>query len=76
MQSNLDEALRNPQQVFGRPTAVLEDDSFSTDQKRQILESWEADAIRLQDSEAEGFAGGETAHLDDVKSALDKLGSA
>jgi hypothetical protein len=73
MQSNFHEALRNPRQVYGRPDAVLEDNSLSSDQKRQILKSWEADAIRLQDSEAEGFAGGERGHLDEVKRALDSL---
>ena len=73
MQTNLQEAINNPLQVFGSPESVLRDDSLTKDQKRQVLESWEADAIRLQDSEAEGFAGGERSQLDAVMDALESL---
>ena len=67
------EALKNPKSVFPSPAAVLEENSLSKDQKREILKSWETDAIRLQASEDEGFSGGERSELDKVEKALESL---
>lgn len=66
-------ALRDPALVFAHPRDVLSEASLTGEQKRAILESWERDAIHLQESEAEGFNGGEGSRLDAVVSALEKL---
>ncbi|HKJ90202.1 MAG TPA: hypothetical protein VJ960_03655 [Oceanipulchritudo sp.] len=66
-------ALRDPALVFAHPWDVLNEASLTKDQKQAILESWESDAIHLQESEAEGFSGGEGSRLDAVVSALKKL---
>lgn len=66
-------ALRDPALVFAHPQDVLKRQSFSREEKQAVLKSWERDAIRLQESEAEGFNGGERSRLDAVLSALEEL---
>ena len=73
IQPTFKDALENPSLAFPSPEAVIDNTSFSNAQKREILESWEAEAIHLQESESEGFGGGERSQLDDVKRALDAL---
>lgn len=73
MKKDIHEALRNPSQVYRQPSAVLQDDSLSREQKIQVLESWKQEAVRLQSSEAEGMVGGERSHLDQVTEAIDSL---
>lgn len=67
------QALKNPKLIFPQPDAVLQEKSLSREEKRDILKSWEADAIRLQTSENEGFSGGEQSELDAVEEALEVL---
>ena len=73
MTNDFQKALSDPKKHFGTPSTVLEDTSLSTEQKRQILERWETDAIHLQDSETEGFGGGERSQLDEIEKALKAL---
>lgn len=73
MKLSFQEALDHPESAFSSPQAVIEDSSLSLQQKRELLERWEVDAIRLQESESEGFGGGERSRLDAVKRALDTL---
>ncbi|MFO7724750.1 MAG: hypothetical protein R6V45_04290 [Oceanipulchritudo sp.] len=75
MAIDINKALRDPALAFSHPDDVLLDSSLSREQKHEILKSWERDAIRLQESEAEGFSGGERSRLDAVVSALEKLSS-
>lgn len=67
-------AIADPSLHFSTPETVLTHPDFSTDQKREILKSWERDAIRLQESEAEGFMGGERSQLDAIERALESIG--
>jgi len=46
------------------------DPELSARQKREILINWEVEAAHLQESEAEGFDGGEASLLADIKKAL------
>jgi hypothetical protein len=71
--SRYHEALISPSEVYDDPRAVLRDETLSDSQKREILEHWEAEAVRLQESEAEGFTGGERTALADIKKALKEL---
>jgi len=73
MGTNFQEALGNPQAVYERPGDVLRDTSLNHAQKRKVLLSWEAEAIHMQESDAEGFSGGEHSHLDDIVCALERL---
>lgn len=66
-------ALRTPSEVYDSPHAVIRDDSLDDAKKREILEHWEAEAVELQESEAEGFSGGERSLLADIKKALQEL---
>lgn len=70
---DIQKALRNPSQTYPEPEAVLNDDALTLEQKKQVLQQWEQEAIRLQGSEDEGMTGGETSQLDRVKNALDSL---
>jgi hypothetical protein len=67
------EALRTPSEVYGHPDAVLQDTCLDTAQKLEILSHWEAEAIELQESESEGFGGGERSMLSDIKRAIGQL---
>lgn len=63
------DALRTPSEVYPHPGAVVRDTALSDTQKLEILRHWEAEAVQLQESEAEGFAGGEKSLLADIKKA-------
>jgi len=55
------------------PQEILNDPDLGLDEKIARLEAMEAEAIHMQESDAEGFGGGERSHLDDIKEALDQL---
>jgi hypothetical protein len=63
------DALRTPSEVYRHPGAVVRDSSLSDKQKLEILEHWEAEAVQLQESEAEGLTGGEKSLLAEIKRA-------
>ncbi|HEX6259349.1 MAG TPA: hypothetical protein VFZ51_01760 [Woeseiaceae bacterium] len=73
--SRYSEALRTPSEVYERPVAVLHDDSLDDRQKLEILTHWEAEAVQLQESEAEGMGGGERSLLSEIKRAIAELKS-
>jgi hypothetical protein len=66
-------ALRNPSEAYERPAAVLRDGTLEPGQKLEILTHWEAEAIELQESEGEGFGGGERSLLTEIKDAIADL---
>ncbi|MDJ0958349.1 MAG: hypothetical protein QNI91_15890 [Arenicellales bacterium] len=66
-------ALTNPTQVYDRPRAVVQDKSLEKSQKLKILESWAAEAIRLRESETEGFDGDEKSLLSEINNVLKAL---
>jgi hypothetical protein len=66
-------ALRTPSEVYGRPGAVLRDESLDDNQKLEVLTHWEAEAIQLQESEGEGLGGGERSLLSEIKRTLAEL---
>jgi hypothetical protein len=67
------QALRTPSAIYPHPGAVVKDPSLNERQKLEILEHWEAEAVQLQDSEAEGLDGGEKSHLGEIKRAIRDL---
>jgi len=73
--SRYQQALLTPSETYERPADVLRDDTLNRRQKLEILTHWESEAVQLQASEAEGFAGGERSLLDEIKQALDDLRS-
>lgn len=70
MQTHLDELIANPQHHFRHPADVLNEQTLSTEEKRQILESWKQDAQRLAESTSENMSGGEESDLRDVSKIL------
>jgi hypothetical protein len=66
-------ALRTPSEVYGRPMEVVRDGTLDDSQKLEILTHWEAEAVQLQESEAEGFGGGERSFLTEIKDAIADL---
>ncbi|MGC9450020.1 MAG: hypothetical protein ACP5I4_01115 [Oceanipulchritudo sp.] len=69
----MNKALSSPRNVFGHPDRVLAEQSLSPSQKREILLRWQAEAIHMQESDAEGFSGGERSLVDDIGRALARL---
>ncbi len=63
-------ALLDPKGAYGHPLRVLADRSLSVRQKRAVLKHWHTDAVRMEESEAEGFDGGEPSMLEQVTAAL------
>ncbi|MEX2125780.1 MAG: hypothetical protein WD795_17965 [Woeseia sp.] len=69
-------ALRMPSDVYARPAAVVQDETLDDSQKLEVLSHWEAEAIQLQESEGEGFDGGERSLLAEIKCAISELQAA
>lgn len=65
-----DQALLDPSPIFGTPEAVLTHPALDDRQRREILERWKLDAVRLADSANENMAGGEEPMLQRVNDAL------
>jgi len=72
---DLRKALLDPAGSFAEPDDILRDTRLSPEQKRQLLEQWERDAVNLSVAETEGMAGGEENRLTRVRRALDRLGA-
>ena len=53
--TSYESALLDPKAVYGHPKAVLEDDSLTAVDKREVLTRWQADAVQMQEAEAEGL---------------------
>ena len=68
-----DQALGDPRRIFGEPANVLADADLDARQKREILEGWWQDAVRLSESEGENMGGGEEPMLKRVNDALLEL---
>lgn len=67
------QALRTPSEVYQRPDDVLADGALDSNQQLEILKHWRAEAIELQESEGEGFGGGEPSLLPDIDRAIAEL---
>ena len=68
-----DRALSDPCRIFGEPDNVLSHPDLDATQKREVLESWRQDAVRLSESEGENMGGGEEPMLKRVNDALLEL---
>ena len=71
--THFEKVRANPAHYYSSPLDLVEDDSLTCEQKISILKFWESEAIHIQESEAEGFQGGETSKLDTIKQAIDLL---
>lgn len=70
-----EKVLQDPTAIFDGPRDVLASDKYSKTQKREILENWELDANRLQESAEESMTGGEPARLAEVQECMRQLDS-
>jgi len=81
--SFLEQALVNPEKHFQAPSQVLAYAGFRDDQKRRVLEAWEASEKRLLESSTEGMdqpspnepavVGTRSSRLSEVQAALREL---
>jgi len=67
------QVLDDPCRIFGEPGKVLSHPDLDARQKREILESWRQDALRLSEPEGENMGGGEEPMLKRVNDALLEL---
>lgn len=70
---NLEQALRDPADLFESPDAVVRHPALTREQKVQILKNWQLDASRLEASEGEGMGGEDAPMLHRVRIALAAL---
>jgi hypothetical protein len=68
----VDALIADPAAHFASPMDVV-DAALSPDVKQRILDSWELDARRLDESASENMAGGEASQLRAVTEARQKL---
>lgn len=68
-----EKALLNPAQAFAHPKDVLTEQSFSREQKIQVLRRWEYDALELEVAEEENMGGGSPSVLSEILDALHQL---
>jgi hypothetical protein len=71
--ANVEQVRRDPWKVFRTPKEIVDHDALSTDEKKQILQTWEQDAKHLAVAEAEGMSGGEPNRLSDVSEAKQQV---
>lgn len=69
-QSRFQDALDDPESVYGTPERVLTDPRLDREGKRAILKAWERDARALARAADEAMSGGEENMLDRVLEAL------
>src|SRR6516162_3609097 len=66
-------AKLSPARTFESPMDVVETNDIERVDKLAILKAWEADEVALLRAEDEGMGGGEHAHLQKVRAALEYL---
>lgn len=64
---------RDPWKVFRSPKEVVSHQGLTSDDKKQILETWAEDAKQLAVAEGEGMSGGEPNRLSDVSEAKRRM---
>lgn len=71
---DIERALLDPAEVFGKPAKVLSAEGIDDATKIEILRRWGYDALELEVAEEENMADGEPSLLDAVVDALRALG--
>ncbi|MGQ4275730.1 hypothetical protein ACQ5ES_01555 [Pseudidiomarina sp. E22-M8] len=69
----LEAILQDPSAVYDNPKDVLNDSNLTHDQKKEVLDQWEYDALELQVATAENMPGPEQDYLADILAAKKKL---
>jgi hypothetical protein len=69
MSTPIEDAMRDPGDVFEGPGDVLTSD-FSRDEQQQILESWEDQLQKRQLATAEGMTAGDDRQIGTLLSAI------
>ena len=72
-QTFAERVISDPRSYFEAPQDVVTDTILTPEEKRKVLESWQVDALELQEAENENMGGGESAQLQDVTNALRRL---
>ncbi|MFC0445019.1 hypothetical protein ACFOD1_09700 [Pseudidiomarina halophila] len=69
----LEAILQDPSKAYENPEDVLNDSNLTHDQKKQVLDQWEYDALELQVATEENMPGPEQDYLADILEAKKKL---
>jgi hypothetical protein len=74
--TDFERAIKNPADVFDRPSEVLDREDLTREQKSKILHQWEYDALQREVATEENMppsSGGGPA-LAEIRQALEALG--
>jgi hypothetical protein len=71
--ADVEHVRRDPWKVFRTPKEVVNHGALSSEDKKQILETWEQDAKQLAIAESEGMSGGEPNRLSEVSDAKQQV---
>jgi hypothetical protein len=66
----------DPSLDYPTPQALVDDPKLDRQEKLKLLVRWRFDALRLQESEAEGMVDGERAPLGEINRLIAELESA
>lgn len=59
--------------VYGKPQALVNDNSLSKEEKKNLLGEWLLDAQNMSVVSEEGMTGGEPSQLEEVEHAIREL---
>jgi hypothetical protein len=71
--ADVEHVRRDPWKVFRTPKEIVNHGALSSEDKKQILETWEQDAKHLAVAEGEGMSGGEPNRLAEVSDAKQQM---
>lgn len=71
--SKFTEAMHDPSAVFTVPHEVLQDDSFSLEQKIKVLEQWAYDAKEIEVADSENMLSDSSSMLHRVLECLQEI---
>jgi hypothetical protein len=71
--ADVEHVRRDPWKVFRTPKEIVNHGALSSEDKKQILETWEQDAKHLAVAEGEGMSGGEPNRLSEVSDAKQQV---
>lgn len=66
----------DPSLDYATPQALMDDPKLAKHEKMKLLVRWRFDALRLQESEAEGMVDGERAPLGEINRLIAELEAA
>ena len=66
-------ALIDPSSVFKNPKDIFDSTQLTHQQKIELLQRWDVDALEIETAQTEGMIDGERSHLREIHLLLEKL---